>query len=201
MSAVSAASGLRAEPNLHVSSITERLGVRLAAAAQACRLHPGDNATRTRNDFQIAAHRKRSVDLKPSIDIDGYFIRAGGFTETGAGAFGLTVADSEEALGASTVSLGAGYLSKLGDVLLHPYIEAGYTRLSTDSINLAARFQGAPAGVGDFAVATALPEGLTSGRIGLEALMPDGSLRLEYEHRDGGGYLHRSISAKVRFAF
>jgi hypothetical protein len=32
-------------------------------------------------------------------------------------------------------------------------------------------------------------------------LMPDGSLRLEYEHRDGDGYLNRSISAKVRLAF
>jgi hypothetical protein len=139
--------------------------------------------------------------LKPSVDIDGYFIRTDGFTETGAGAFGLTVADSEETLGAGTVSLGGGYLAKMGDMLLHPYAEAGFTRLSTGSTNLMAHLQGAPTGVGDFAITTVLPQELASGRIGLEALMPDGSLRLEYEHRDGDGYLNRSISAKVRLAF
>lgn len=89
----------------------------------------------------------------------------------------------------------------MGDVLLHPYVEAGYTRLPTDSTKLMAHLQGAPVGVGGFAITTMLPRELARGRIGLEALMPHGSLRLEYEHRDGDGYLNGSLSAKVRLGF
>ncbi len=139
--------------------------------------------------------------LRPSVDIDGYHIRSEGFSETGAGALGLTVTDAEETLAAGTVSLEAGFMSKLGDALLHPYFEAGYTRLSTDTLDVTARFQGAPSGVGDFALATAIPQELVGGRIGIEALLPYGSLRLEYEHRQDDGYLSQSASAKVRFAF
>jgi hypothetical protein len=163
-----------------------------------------DNDTMQVSTRARAAYLFQSGDwyVRPALDLDGYFVKTSGFSETGAGAFNMVMADHDQTFGAGTLSLTGGVTTTWAGTLWHPYVELNATGLTTDTIDLTGRLQGAPAGVSDFTVSSALPQTTYGGRLGLEAFFPYGSMRLEYEQREGdGGYSTQSGSLKVRFGF
>jgi hypothetical protein len=139
--------------------------------------------------------------LRPSIDLDGYYIDTDAFEETGAGAFNMVVAGGEQRLGAATASLEAGLVARAGQFVVHPYVELSTTRMSEDHLEISAHLQGAAAGVTDFIAPTPIPEELTGARLGFEMLMQGGSMRIEYEQRTSDRYESRTASVKLRAVF
>ena len=139
--------------------------------------------------------------VRPSLDIDGYAIFSGGFTETGAGALNLTMEDQENFVGSATVALELGGRFGSETSVLRPFVQVGVTSYTADSIDLGARFEGAPVTASDFTVSSRLPATLVSGTAGVDWAYAGGSLRVEYEQRAGGGYGDQSFSAKWRVEF
>lgn len=139
--------------------------------------------------------------VRPSLDFDGYAIFSGGFTETGAGAMNLTVEDDGNFIGSATLALELGGRFDVASSVLRPFAQLGVTGYSAESIDLSARFEGAPVAASDFTVSSRLPATLVSGRAGLDWSYAGGGLRVEYEQRAGRGYEDQSLHAKWRFEF
>lgn len=139
---------------------------------------------------------------RPSLDLDVYQLYTGGFTELGAGPLGFVVQDGDNTFGAATLSLELGGRFEAGGAIVHPFVRIGASAFSTDSIDLSARFEGAPVAAADFTVSNRLPESLISGQAGVDLDLPGvTALRLDYQLREGDGYEDQSFTAKLRFNF
>lgn len=81
------------------------------------------------------------------------------------------------------------------------FFNSAVTGYTAESIDLAARFEGAPVTASDFTISSHLPTTLVSGRAGIDWAYGGCSLRAEYEQRAGSGYEDQSFSAKWRTEF
>ncbi|HVY86554.1 MAG TPA: hypothetical protein VG943_15580 [Caulobacterales bacterium] len=139
--------------------------------------------------------------VRPYADLDVYRLHTAAFSESGAGALDLQVVDSDQTLGAASMSVEAGVRYRSGGAVLHPYAQIGETFLSGDHLDLNARFEGAPSGSPTFTVSTPIPDVLVRAQFGFEAQFGFGSIRLEYQAQSGDDYRDNTASAKLRVDF
>lgn len=125
--------------------------------------------------------------VKPLVDVGASYIHLGGYTETGAGAFNLTVASSDKWLFSVMPGLEiGGEMRDGGGTIWRPYIRAGVTVFNDDGLSVTAGFADAPAGVAGFNVATQLDTVYADIDAGMHLLTTSGvNLRFNYEGRYG----------------
>ena len=81
---------------------------------------------------------------KPLVDVGTTFIHAGGYTETGAGAANLRVAEVDKWLFSVMPGLEVGtQLRDSRDTIYRPYIRAGVTIFNDDTYQTTASFDAA----------------------------------------------------------
>jgi len=89
--------------------------------------------------------------LRPAFTLNGVYVHADEYTETGAGAFSLAVRSASESTLIATPGLEFGLRTPLGEnQVLRSYLRGNVSFLSNDGWEQSARFAGAPAGAADF---------------------------------------------------
>jgi len=165
--------------------------------------------TTSSNDTDILALRLRAAYLiqdgigylRPSVELDGYQVHSGSFNEHGAGDFDLQVQSSDNTFALGTLSLegGANFVTSNG--VIRPFVSLGASMLSDDHIDANAQFEGAPDGAPDFVISNRIPEAFVRGQVGVDVQFTQGSLRLDYEQREGHDYSDWTASLKARWTF
>lgn len=125
--------------------------------------------------------------VKPLVDVGASYIHLGGYTETGAGGFNLTVASADKWLFSVMPGLEVGAeMRDAGGTIWRPYIRAGVTLYNDDGLSINARFADAAAGAAGFSVATQLDTVYADIDTGMHVLTASGlNLRFNYEGRYG----------------
>lgn len=125
--------------------------------------------------------------VKPLVDVGASYIHLGGYTETGAGGFNLTVAAADKWLFSVMPGLEiGGEMRDGGGTIWRPYIRAGVTLYNDDGLSINARFADAAAAASGFNVATQLDTVYADIDTGMHVLTASGlNLRFNYEGRFG----------------
>lgn len=125
--------------------------------------------------------------VKPLVDVGASYIHLGGYTETGAGGFDLTVASADKWLFSVMPGLEiGGEMRDGGGTIWRPYIRAGVTLYNDDGLSINARFADAAAAASGFNVATQLDTVYADIDTGMHVLTASGlNLRFNYEGRFG----------------
>lgn len=125
--------------------------------------------------------------VKPLVDVGASYIHLGGYTETGAGGFNLTVASADKWLFSVMPGLEiGGEMRDGGGTIWRPYIRAGVTLYNDDGLSINARFADAAAAASGFNVATQLDTVYADIDTGMHVLTASGlNLRFNYEGRFG----------------
>lgn len=137
--------------------------------------------------------------VKPFVDLDVVSIKAGGYTETGAGRYNLAVEDENETAFMVTPAVEFGTTTMLsGGVSARFFATFGVTLSSLDSWSTEARFADAGAGASGFD--TSLPVADTVGRVTLGAAFWKGEsfdARIEYNGAFGDDLSSHSGAIKL----
>lgn len=141
--------------------------------------------------------------VRPLVDVGATFIELGGLRERGAGGTGLALSGSEEWILSAMpgVEVGGQY-ALTENVVFQPYGRIGVTFLSNDAINMAARFRGAPAGVGPFTVYSDLDDVFANVDLGANFISSNGaSLKINYAGMIGEDAVSHAGGVKLRWNF
>jgi outer membrane autotransporter protein len=121
--------------------------------------------------------------LRPIADLELIYVRAPGYSESGAGALDLEYDDAEQFTVAFSPALEVGGRVELGGgYVLRPFGLVGVSVLSNDDWEVSTRFAGAPGGTDSFE--TALPLDRVIGRVnaGVQLMAAEGfDVRLTYD--------------------
>ena len=124
--------------------------------------------------------------LKPVVDVGLTQINLGNITEHGANGASLIVNGQDKAIWSFSPVLEIGGQICLPYDIIRPYIRAGVTVFDDTSFGLLASFEGTPAGVAPFAVASNIDQVLGIVSVGVDALSDGGTvLKLAYDGRYG----------------
>lgn len=136
---------------------------------------------------------------KPMIDLAATYIDLGGYTETGAGAANLRIAQTGEWLFSVMPGLEIGGQTRTADgTILRPYARAGVFIFDNNETGVTANFAAAPAGVGPFVVNGEFDQVSADVEAGLHVLMTSGvNFKLNYEGRYGEDTQQHGGSIKV----
>jgi hypothetical protein len=132
------------------------------------------------------------------VDVGMNYINLDGYTESGAGALGLTVSSSDEWIvsGGPAVEIGSTIMEE--GLTFRPYVKAGVTFLSEDSFSTSARFVGTPASVAPFTISSKFDDVFAEVNAGVQLFSPDGiNLRFNYDGRFGENSEQHGIAAKL----
>ncbi|WP_171946426.1 autotransporter outer membrane beta-barrel domain-containing protein [Hyphomicrobium sp. CS1GBMeth3] len=140
--------------------------------------------------------------LKPLVDGTVTYIDADGVAERG-GSAALTVGGTSDTIYAVSPALEIGGEMRFSELsVLRPFLRAGVTWRAGDSLDLAASFATAPAGVGPFTIATALDDVLADVSAGVDLINAGGAvLRVQYDGRFGEDTAQNSASLKGSVPF
>jgi hypothetical protein len=134
-----------------------------------------------------------SAFIRPRLALDGIYVGAPGYTESGSSVDVLNVRDSSQGTFAATPAIEFGKKVALQpDLALRMSLTTGVSLLSNSNWTQYARFAGAPAGASDFA--TVVPMDSVAARVGVGLqLVKSGrySLRAEY---DGAFSEHANVN-------
>tara|TARA_R100000027_G_scaffold67664_2_gene67574 strand:- start:542 stop:3523 length:2982 start_codon:yes stop_codon:yes gene_type:complete len=154
--------------------------------------------------FRVAyLHAYEKVYLRPLVTMTGVYTHSSSYTESGAGAFDLSVDSAEESTLFFTPAFEVGARTDFSnDTIMRSFVRPGVVFASNDSWEQDARFVGSPESVGDFT--TRLPLDDISGTVvaGIDFQFNESSsAHIRYEGRfsenvsSNGG----SIGLKITF--
>jgi outer membrane autotransporter protein len=149
----------------------------------------GVSATSDQDIWFGAAHVRYSRDrdhgdwyLRPSIDAGITHVRAGSFTESGAGGANLEVKSRDHTVLTIEPAVEIGSEIVKDGTLLRPYAKLGLKLFSDTGPDLEATLQGAPAGVVPFTTAGRLDTTVAAVSAGVNILTEQGySWRIGYK--------------------
>jgi uncharacterized protein with beta-barrel porin domain len=141
--------------------------------------------------------------VKPLVDLDATWLGLDSASENGAGGASLKVRGNDETVLAATPAVELGTQWQWADgTLLRPYLRGGLTFFGNNDVELLASFDGAPAGVGPFLIATKTDDVVADVGAGLDWIEPGGAeLRLFYEGRLGDLVSEQSGGIKASLPF
>ncbi len=141
--------------------------------------------------------------LRPRLDLDASWIGLGGYDETGAGDFGLSVESGDAWVLSATPAVEIGTRVDLGDgTVLRPFVNAGVRFVSGNDWTVDARFRTAPGEAGGFTSEIDNPDAVATFGAGV-TVMTTGNLDLiaEYQGARADGYSAQSGAFKVAWRF
>lgn len=144
-----------------------------------------------------------SFYLRPRLDLDASWISLGGYDETGAGDFGLSVDSSDAWVLSATPAVEIGTRFDLGDgTVLRPFANAGVRFASGNDWTVDARFRNAPGSAGGFSSEVDNPSTVATFGAGV-TVMSKGNLDLtaEYQGAYADGYTAQSGAFKLTWRF
>ncbi len=125
------------------------------------------------------------LNIRPMVDFSATYISLDGYTERGAGAANLMVADIDEWFLSVTPALEIAGEMRSGGSILRPYIRAGVSFIDQDSLSVQSSFAGV-AGIQPFTVNSDLEDTFAVVEAGLHVLTESGfNLRFTYDGRYG----------------
>lgn len=140
--------------------------------------------------------------LKPYVDLDAFYTRMQGYTESG-GPLSLQVDSSDQfVIGVSPMLEFGGRIDMSNGAVVRPYAYAGVSLLSKDSWTTTARLAGAPAG--STGITTDLPGDNVIGRFGLGVQVNTESgldFRLQYDGEASSKVTSHSGQLKMMYRF
>jgi uncharacterized protein with beta-barrel porin domain len=145
--------------------------------------------------------------LKPSIDLDLFYISMPGFSETGAGPLDLNIKGMNRTIGAATPALeiGANYPTPDGLAVVRPFAITGFSAFTSNSWSVKSTFEGTPAGVDPFVTTASFPGLLYKASAGIDFLSTKKfgglDLRFVYDGQFADKFQNHtgSIKAAIRF--
>lgn len=143
------------------------------------------------------------LHIKPMADIDITGIFRDGIQESGVPGANLRVESDTTVIASFSPSLEFGREWQTGDgMLLRPFLRAGATVFSDDSIDVTSRFDGTPAGVASFSTSSRIDQVMADVGAGFDLLMDnDATLRLNYEGHFGSTTMIHAASLKAGVKF
>ncbi|HET6194152.1 MAG TPA: autotransporter outer membrane beta-barrel domain-containing protein, partial [Acetobacteraceae bacterium] len=141
--------------------------------------------------------------LRPNITLSTIHVRTGAYREGGGGALGLAIDGASQTSVALTPMLEVGGRLALGsDMLLRPFLAAGFSLQSSGAWTQTGHLLSAPAGAAGFATTVPVPR--VAGRVTAGAQLYTSrmvDLRLQYEGEYAGSVVSHagSFVASVRF--
>ena len=141
--------------------------------------------------------------LRPSLDLDASWIGLGGYDESGAGDFDLSVDDSDSWVLSATPAVEIGTRIDLADgTVLRPFANAGARLVSGNDWTVDASFRNAPDGAGGFESHVDNPDAIATFGAGI-TVMTKGNLDLtaQYQGAFADGYTAQSGALKATWRF
>ena len=122
---------------------------------------------------------------KPMIDLSATYLKAEGYTETGAGAANLSLRDASTWMLSMMPGLEVGSEVKTANgTLYRPYVRGGIIMFADDEMSVTTTFASAPAGVAPFIVTGRYDQVAADVEAGLHILTTSGiNMKLNYEGR------------------
>jgi uncharacterized protein with beta-barrel porin domain len=140
---------------------------------------------------------------KPLIDFDATWLMLDSTVEQGAGGASLNVGGNNQTVLSVSPALEVGTQIRWTDgTLLRPYLRGGATFFGNNDFSLLVSFEGAPAGVGPFRIATKTDDAVADVGAGLDLIGRGGTeLKLFYEGRIGDLVSEQSGGLKASVPF
>ncbi len=143
------------------------------------------------------------VYLRPMLGLDASWISLGGYTESGAGDFDLSVAGSDGWVLAANPAVEIGTRIDLSDgTALRPYARFGASLVSGNDWSVDARFANAPDEAGSFSAGVDNPDVLATVAAGVTVMSTSKlDLALQYQGGFADGYSAQSGALKLSWKF
>ncbi len=141
--------------------------------------------------------------LRPSLDLDASWIGLGGYDETGAGDFGLSVDDSDSWVLSAAPAVEIGTRVDLADgTALRPFANVGALFVSGNDWTVDASFAAAPDAAGGFSSRVDNPDAVATFGAGV-TVMTRGNIDLtaQYQGAIADGYSGQSGALKATWRF
>lgn len=133
----------------------------------------------------------------PMFDIAADYLRIGGYAESGAGPLDLVVAGSDKWIVSATPAIEFGANIKTESLTFRPYLKAGVTFLSDDTIETTAYLSGRGPG-SQFTVASHFDDVYADINVGVQLFSLQGvNLRFNYDGKFGETSRQHGVDAKV----
>jgi outer membrane autotransporter protein len=140
--------------------------------------------------------------VTPMVDLGANYIEIDGFSETGAGGIGLTVASSDQTIIFGGPAIEIGTTVRSDKLVFRPYAKAGVTFLSEDSMASSARFNGAAAGSSDFATVSLFDDVFADLSGGVQMFSADViNLKIGYEGRLSDNAEQHGVEGKLNINY
>jgi len=141
--------------------------------------------------------------LRPLVDLNATYLSFGDLTETDGGAANLDVeGESEWFLSAApALEFGGGIVLENG-AFIRPFLRAGMTWMSEDTISMTSRFAATPESIAPFIVTSEFDHVFADLSAGVEMAGVDGSsLKLNYDGKFGEDFAEHSGALKLGLRF